>query len=147
MGDSGSLTIGLIICILAIKVIGYDVSAIENKFILNVSKPIFAMSVLVYPLVDTLRIFIYRAVRGVSPFSADRNHLHHRLIDIGLSHKGTVVTVYLFNILIIGLTLSLTFTNISPNLALMIVAGVSLILAQIPFFIKKKKNRTSKDNE
>ena len=146
MGDSGSLTIGLIICILAIKVIGYDVSAIENKFILNISKPIFAMSVLVYPLVDTLRIFIYRAVRGVSPFSADRNHLHHRLIDIGLSHKGTVVTVYLFNILIIGLTLSLTFSNMSPNLTLIIVAGVSLILAQIPFFIAKKKNRSVKDN-
>jgi len=147
MGDSGSLTIGLIICILAIKVIGYDVSAIENKAILNVSKPIFAMAVLVYPLVDTLRIFIYRAVRGVSPFSADRNHLHHRLLDIGLSHKGTVVTVYLFNILVIVLTVGLAMSSMNANFALMIVAAVSLTLAQIPFFIKKKKNRTAKDND
>ena len=147
MGDSGSLTIGLIICILAIKVIGYDVSAIENEVLLNVSKPIFAMAVLVYPLVDTLRIFIYRAVQGVSPFSADRNHLHHRLIDIGLSHKGTVITVYFFNILVIGLTVGLALSSMDANYALMIVAAVSLTLAQIPFFIKKQKNRTAKDND
>ena len=147
MGDSGSLTIGLIICILAIKVIGYDVSAIENKAILNVSKPIFAMAVLVYPLVDTLRIFIYRAVRGVSPFSADRNHLHHRLLDIGLSHKGTVITIYFFNIAVIGLTVALALSSINANYSLIIVAAVSLTLAQIPFFIKKKKNRTAKEND
>jgi UDP-GlcNAc:undecaprenyl-phosphate GlcNAc-1-phosphate transferase len=147
MGDSGSLTIGLIISILAIKVIGYDVSAIQNKFILNISKPIFAMAVLVYPLVDTLRIFIYRAVRGVSPFSADRNHLHHRLIDIGLSHKGTVIIIYIVNILIIGLTLGLSSLYINPNYTLIIVGLTSLTLAQIPFFITKKKNRTAKEND
>lgn len=147
MGDSGSLTIGLIICILAIKLIGYDVSSIENRLVLNVSKPIFAMAVLVYPLVDTLRIFIHRAVRGVSPFSADRNHLHHRLLDIGLSHKGTVITVYLFNIIVIGLTLALTLSYMNANYTLMIVAAVSLTLAQIPFFITKKKNRTAKDHD
>lgn len=146
MGDSGSLTIGLIISILAIKVVGYDVSAIQNKFILNISKPIFAMAVLVYPLVDTLRIFIYRAVRGVSPFSADRNHLHHRLIDIGLSHKGTVIIVYTVNVLVIGLTLGLSTLYINPNYILIIVALTSLTLAQIPFFITKKKNRAPKDD-
>ena len=105
------------------------------------------MSVLVYPLVDTLRIFIYRAVQGVSPFSADRNHLHHRLLDIGLSHKGTVALVYIVNILIISLTLILSLSLVNPNYTLLIVAGASLMLAQIPFFIKKKKNRTPKDDE
>jgi len=144
MGDSGSLTIGLIIAILAIKLVGFDVSSIKNQFILNSSKPIFVMAVLVYPLVDTLRIFIYRAVRGVSPFSADRNHIHHRLIDIGCSHKLTTIILYTVNIFIIGLTLSLTY--ISPTYALLIVGGTALILAQIPFFITKKKNR-SNENE
>jgi UDP-GlcNAc:undecaprenyl-phosphate/decaprenyl-phosphate GlcNAc-1-phosphate transferase len=139
MGDSGSLTIGLIISILAIKVIGYDVSSIRNEFILNVSKPIFVMSVLVYPLIDTLRIFIYRAVQGVSPFSADRNHLHHRLLDIGLSHRATVIVIYLFNLFVIGLSLSLSYTN--PNYVLVIVSATALVIAQLPFFIKKKKNR------
>jgi UDP-N-acetylmuramyl pentapeptide phosphotransferase/UDP-N-acetylglucosamine-1-phosphate transferase len=147
MGDSGSLTIGLIITILAIKVIGFDVSTIENKYILNISKPIFVMSVLVYPLVDTLRIFIYRAVRGVSPFTADRNHLHHLLIDIGLSHKASVICVYSINIFIISLTIGLSMAFVNPNNTLIIVAATALLFAQIPFFILKKKNRTQKKDE
>ena len=139
MGDSGSLTIGLTISILAIKLVGFDVSSIKNQFILNTSKPIFVMAVLAYPLVDTLRIFIYRAVRGVSPFSADRNHIHHRLIDIGCSHRKTTIILYTVNTLIIGLTLSLTY--FSATYSLLIVGGTALALAQIPFFITKKKNR------
>ncbi|MBA3706696.1 MAG: undecaprenyl/decaprenyl-phosphate alpha-N-acetylglucosaminyl 1-phosphate transferase, partial [Bacteroidetes bacterium] len=145
MGDSGSLTIGLIIAVLAIRLVGYDVSSIKNQFILNSSKPIFVMAVLVYPLVDTLRIFIYRAVRGVSPFSADRNHIHHRLIDIGCSHKLTTIILYCVNIVIIAITLS--FTYISPTYALIIVGGAALILAQIPFLITKRKNRIGNENE
>ena len=103
------------------------------------------MAVLVYPLVDTLRIFIYRAVRGVSPFSADRNHLHHRLIDIGLTQKKTVIILYVVNIVIIALSLSLLYIN--ATLALLIIGSTALLFAQIPFFIKKMKNRTPKENE
>lgn len=146
MGDSGSLTIGLIISILAIKLIGYDVSSIRNEFVLNVSKPIFAMAVLVYPLIDTLRIFIYRTVQGISPFSADRNHLHHRLIDIGCSHKQAVLIIYSFNVFMIGLTLYLSTSFMNPNYAFLVVAGTALFIAQIPFFIRKKKNRSQSDN-
>lgn len=140
MGDSGSLTIGLLLSILAIKLVNYDITIIKNQYIIEISKPIFVMSVLVYPLVDTLRIFIYRAVRGVSPFSADRNHLHHRLIDIGCSHRKTVLLIYFVNILIIGLTVFFSFLD--ANYTLLIVGGTALIIAQIPFFIKKVKNRS-----
>ncbi len=145
MGDSGSLSIGLIISVLAIKLIRYDVSLIHNEFVLTISKPVFVMSVLVYPLVDTLRIFIYRAIRGMSPFSADRNHLHHRLLDIGCNHTKAVLIIYIVNILIIGMTLSLT--HIATNYAFMIVGGTALLLAQIPFLIKKTKNRVANENE
>lgn len=144
MGDSGSLTIGLIISILAIKLINYDSSLVKYHELVHVSKPIFAMAVLVYPLVDTLRIFIYRAVRGVSPFSADRNHLHHRLIDIGCSHRKAVLLIYFVNILIIGLTVAFAFLD--ANYTLIIVGSTALFIAQIPFFIKKVKNRTENDN-
>jgi len=143
MGDSGSLTIGLIVSILAIKLINYDITLIPNSAIVYISKPIFAMAVLVYPLVDTLRIFIYRAVRGVSPFSADRNHLHHRLIDIGCSHVKTVVIIYFVNILIIALTFLSVF--LEANYTLIVVGGTALFIAQIPFFIKKVKNRTGNE--
>lgn len=142
MGDSGSLTIGLIVCILAIKLIDFDVSKIHREYVLNISKPIFVMAVLVYPLVDTLRIFIYRSVRGLSPFSADRNHLHHRLLDIGCNHTKVVLIIYTVNILIIGIPL--TFLYLDANYLLLIVGGSALLLAQIPFLISKKRNRSSK---
>lgn len=141
MGDSGSLTIGLIIAILAIRLISFDVSVIQNKFILDISKPLFAMAVLVYPLIDTLRIFIYRAVRGASPFSADRNHLHHRLLDIGLSHKKAAIILYTVNVLIIVLAIFLN--RMGVTIALLIVGGTAFTLAQIPFFIFKQKNRST----
>jgi UDP-N-acetylmuramyl pentapeptide phosphotransferase/UDP-N-acetylglucosamine-1-phosphate transferase len=139
MGDSGSLTIGLIVCILAIKVISFDVSLIHNEYILKISKPIFAMAVLAYPLTDTLRIFMYRAVHGTSPFSADRNHLHHRLKDIGYSDRKTVIILYSVNVFIIGLCLALTYIN--PNVAFIIVGATTILFSLLPYFIKKQKTR------
>jgi UDP-GlcNAc:undecaprenyl-phosphate GlcNAc-1-phosphate transferase len=147
MGDSGSLVIGLIISILAIKLVSYDASAIQNQFLLHCSQPIFVLASLVYPLIDTLRIFIYRAVHGVSPFEADRNHLHHRFIDIGLTHKKTAIIIYLVNIFIISLTLLLSFTGFNANYNFIIIAGVSVLLAQIPFFIARKVKKLEDKNE
>lgn len=137
MGDSGSLTIGLIISVLSIKLIEFD-NAELPIYLKEISNPIFVLAVLVYPLLDTLRIFIYRTVRGVSPFSPDKNHIHHRLLDIGLNHSGTVVILYLYNILIIGMAV-LIKTEVSY--ALLIIGGIAIAIAQIPFFFKKKKKR------
>jgi len=139
LGDSGSLTLGLIICYLAIKLIEYDKSDVDNEIISHISKPVFAMAVLVYPLLDTLRIFIYRTLRGISPFAADRNHIHHRLQDIGLSHRYTALSLYVFNLIIIGL--AVYTKNNESSISFVIVGLGALFLAQIPFFISKKKNR------
>lgn len=137
MGDSGSLTIGLIICILSIKLIEYPVDKLNGP-LLHLSKPVYVIAALIYPLADTLRIFIIRAAKGVSPFSADRNHLHHRLIDCGLGHRGTVIIIYLFSVLIIGIA-SATY-SLNPSLALIIIASVALVLTLILHLIYKSKN-------
>ncbi len=147
MGDSGSLPIGLIICVLAVRVIEYKAPDTEIDFNLNelsetinvLSKPIFVMAVLCYPLIDTLRIFIYRSIRGLSPFAADRNHIHHRLLDIGLSHKMTALSLYLYNILVI--CSALLTRNLDPSVSFVIVGLIAVGLIQIPFLIKKVKNR------
>ncbi len=164
MGDSGSLTIGLIICVLAIKLIEFDFSVNMGEdsesfiqfnttpaleFISTISKPIFAMAVLCYPLLDTLRIFIYRTVRGLSPFAADRNHIHHRLIDIGLSHRQTALAIYCYNIIIIGVGMLTRYFG--TGYRFLFIAAIAVGLAQIPFMIKKVKNSNykpvSSDNE
>jgi len=143
MGDSGSLSIGLIICVLAIKMVQTDhLETMGYSPLASVSKPIFAMCVLVYPLVDTLRIFVYRTVRGMSPFSADRNHLHHLLIDGGCSHKQTVLIIYSFNILMI--TLCILLRNLDPTWTFTIIGATAIVLAQIPQFVKKRHLARSK---
>ncbi len=143
MGDSGSLTIGLIIAVLAIRLIEYKPGAIESNLLMEISKPIFAMSVLVYPLIDTLRIFIYRLVRGVSPFAADKNHIHHQIIGLGLSHKQTVLSIYVVNIVIISL--AVIFRNVDSSTALVIIGSVALIISQLPFLVRKMKSGFKKD--
>lgn len=102
MGDSGSLTIGAILSVLTIQLIETPTDFLVGYFE-HISTPIFAIAILSYPLLDTLRVFISRAVQGKSPLTADRNHLHHKLQDKGYSHKRIVLITYLFNLIIIGL--------------------------------------------
>ena len=137
MGDSGSLTIGFLIAVMAIELVEYDAQDLPHV-ISNISKPILAMSILVYPLIDTMRVFTLRAIKGVSPFSADRNHIHHRLIDLGLSHKQTVIIIYLFNLLIIGT--SVYVQRFNPSYSFIAIMACVILIVQIPFFIKKKKS-------
>ena len=137
MGDSGSLTIGLIVCILSIKVIEYPVENITYPLVL-VSKPVFVISTLVYPLADTLRVFILRAAKGISPFAADRNHLHHKILDSGVGHRGAVLIIYFFNLMVISLCVLTGGQN--PSLALLYVVAFALFaLAVLMFFYNRKK--------
>ncbi|MDQ3193219.1 MAG: undecaprenyl/decaprenyl-phosphate alpha-N-acetylglucosaminyl 1-phosphate transferase [Bacteroidota bacterium] len=140
MGDSGSLTLGFIFSLLAIKMVEFKVAYLPTE-LMSVSKPILALSILAYPLIDTLRIFIYRSFRGISPFAADKNHIHHRLLDIGLSQKQTVLAIYLFSVFII--ILAFMTQKLDATWAFVTVAGFALLIAQIPFFFKKVKNKAS----
>ena len=140
MGDSGSLTIGLVLSVLSIKLIEYPVGRLPNE-LLNVSRPVFAMAALVYPLTDTFRIFLYRITRGLSPFAADRNHLHHKLLDFGIGHRKTVLIIYATSIFIILLSTSI---RLEPSITLAIMVAVALTISQIPGFLhmlrKRKQN-------
>ncbi|MBA3901889.1 MAG: undecaprenyl/decaprenyl-phosphate alpha-N-acetylglucosaminyl 1-phosphate transferase, partial [Bacteroidetes bacterium] len=84
-------------------------------------------------------------VRGASPFSADKNHLHHRLLDIGLNQKQTVAVIAFYNIVIIASVFLLQGTN--ATLYLLLVAGFAIAIAQIPFFFTKVKNKVSDSDE
>lgn len=118
MGDSGSLTVGLIVCVLAIQVIEFDFSQVPESM-KHISKPIFAMAVLSYPLIDTLRIFTIRIAKGISPFSPDSNHIHHRLLKLGLNHAKAVGVIYLFNVVLITYAVSVPLMNTSITFLIM----------------------------
>ena len=100
LGDSGSLLVGLVAYSLATHVINTPQDLVPDAWN-GISKPVIAMSILAYPLVDTLRVFCLRAARGISPFSPDRNHLHHRLMMRTRNHAKTSVFVYIFSLSIL----------------------------------------------
>jgi UDP-N-acetylmuramyl pentapeptide phosphotransferase/UDP-N-acetylglucosamine-1-phosphate transferase len=93
MGDTGSLILGLVCSVMAIKFI--EINQVHS-FV--ESSPVVAMGVLAIPLYDTLRVMLIRMSRGLSPLSADRNHLHHLLTDLGLSHMKTSLVLAAVNI-------------------------------------------------
>lgn len=139
MGDSGSLVIGMFICVLAIKMIEYPIQQLDS-FWVNISKPVFAISTLAYPLLDTLRVFIIRAVKGQSPFAADRNHMHHKLLDCRFGHIKTVIIIYIFSVVTVGTSLTTYFFN-APTYGLITVLSVGLIFLMIVITLNKRKNR------
>ncbi|MEQ9064037.1 MAG: MraY family glycosyltransferase [Vicingaceae bacterium] len=136
MGDSGSLMIGFLIAVMAIELVEYDKSLLP-KAMLEISKPILAMTILVIPLLDTVRIFIYRAAKGVSPFKADSNHIHHKLMRLGFSHRKTVITLLTFNIGFIAI--GVLVKGLDPNISFGIQTGVCLIALLVLHIVKPKK--------
>jgi len=98
MGDTGALLLGFILSVFSIVFIEANKPGI---FVVPSFKgaPAIVLGLLVIPIYDTLRVFILRIMHGKFPFSADRSHLHHRLIDLGLSHIQATGVLLLANVI------------------------------------------------
>ena len=86
MGDTGSLVIGFLLAINAMVVVAQQ-PINTDPFFVPQNAVIFILSILVIPILDTLRIIVIRISNGQKPWIADRNHMHHLLLDKGLTHK------------------------------------------------------------
>jgi len=98
MGDTGSLVCGFIVSILAIQFIEMGLR-VGQPF--GPTSPAVALGILFVPLFDTLRVFTLRMMAGRSPFSPDKNHIHHRILAMGFQQISTVMLLGLLNILVI----------------------------------------------
>jgi UDP-GlcNAc:undecaprenyl-phosphate/decaprenyl-phosphate GlcNAc-1-phosphate transferase len=135
-GYSGNLFVGFVLAVLAIRLLDNKPGILPYEFKI-VSKSVLAFAILAYPLTDAFRMFILNIVKGLSPFSSERNHLHHRLLEIGLSVKQSLALIALYNAFII-ITVFLV-RGAGKNLSFILVAGLAIALAQIPFFFTKVK--------
>ena len=95
MGDTGSLVLGTILSVIVIKFNELNIDQTAPYSI--ASAPAVSFAILIYPLVDTIRVFIIRTIQKKSPFSPDKNHLHHRLLALGFSHKQATYTIIFTN--------------------------------------------------
>lgn len=85
MGDTGALTLSAVICYLALLPLTQEgLDEVKRATLVSMG-----IAPLLLPVLDTLRLFIYRLYKRRSPFSADHNHIHHYLLDLGCSHTQT----------------------------------------------------------
>lgn len=123
MGDTGSLTLGYMVAFLAIHFSMQNSHPYEN---IQMSHPIIiAWSVLFVPLFDTARVICVRASHRKPLFSPDRNHIHHKLLALGYSHRRVTRILAVFSLAIIGVnSLLMESMNINLILALNLTAGI-----------------------
>ena len=132
MGDTGSLLIGFLITFTTICFIDIFIDK-ENpntpQYYLETA-PIIAFAILILPIIDTLNVILIRLINKKSPFEADRNHIHHKLLKLGLSHKKStlyIISYYLFIILV-----TYFLRHIEVNLLLIVVLSLGFLGAYLP---------------
>jgi len=142
MGDTGSLVLGTIMSIIVIRFNEFNID--QTQPFALASAPAISFGILIYPLADTLRVFIIRALQFKSPFVADKNHLHHRLLTLGFSHKKATFTIILMNILFILCIVSLQHLGIVKLMGFIIVVGSLLFM--IPAYFIHRGNLIKKND-
>jgi len=144
MGDTGSLIVGLLMAVQVIlfneKNIGYT-SAFSIK-----SAPAVSFAVLIVPLYDTLRVFVIRMLRKRSPFTADKNHLHHCLLKLGFNHVKSTLIFASANLFFIVLAFSLQDIGIFW-LMLIILILATLLSFYLEHLVKKNGHSDQDENK
>ena len=92
LGDSGSHFLGGIASIYVVYVLSNDY-IIKPEYDLH--KILFIISIFTYPIIDMIRIFFIRLLNNKSPFEADKNHIHHKLLNLTKSHYKTTLVIIL----------------------------------------------------
>ncbi len=140
MGDTGSMTTGFILALLSVHFMEFTREVSIASWFNYSSAPTLVLAALIIPVVDMMRVFTIRIIRLRSPFSADRNHIHHRLLMLGLNPAQACLILYLINILFV--IAAWVFRNENAVNVFYILIISAFILTQLPqlwLMIKKKK--------
>ena len=138
LGDTGSLVIGFVIAILACRFLQFELIAHEIAKI--PSAPTVVCGVLIIPLFDSLRVFMLRILQGRSPFKADRQHLHHRLLQLQFTHLQA--TLILISVNLFFITLSYLLRGIGIVWLMAVIVGLASIMSYI--LVKLAERRAKK---
>ncbi len=130
MGDSGSLIVGFVLAILAITFI--QANETTNPFPIT-NAPTVAIILLAVPLFDALRVFSQRLIAGRAPFRADRNHVHHFMIDRGLNHAQATLLLSGLN----GLLIAVGFVLIPDASVGLSFAGLTGVFLLYSFTLRR----------
>ncbi len=137
MGDCGSNMLGFMLGIIAVLGVYTPEGSIRGIAIFT---PVL---ILALPLIDTAFVLIFRWKNGKPLFDADRNHLAHRLMRIGLSHNQAVI-ILLVVAALMG-TLALLLPTLEPYQAILLFVHALGLVGLFAFFINRAENREMKD--
>ena len=119
LGDTGALFIGFMISVLSLQ-------GLKNATAVAVVTPMIILGV---PITDTFLAIVRRTLSGQKFYAPDRNHLHHRLLSLGLTHRGTVLVIYGISMIFAMISLLLNISTRIGGVLLVIglVLGVELL--------------------
>lgn len=138
MGDTGSLMVGLVSVVMAIKFI--EVNRTVDIALPHIySVPALSIAILIGPIFDTLRVFTLRIASGKSPFMADRNHVHHRILRLGFNHMQT--TIILASVNLVSIALALVFSKFGNTVMILVIALSSMLFNWMITFIIRCRER------
>jgi UDP-GlcNAc:undecaprenyl-phosphate/decaprenyl-phosphate GlcNAc-1-phosphate transferase len=136
MGDTGSMLIGLVNTILLFHFI--KIADAPGAQVPVTSAPVIGLAILMVPLFDTVRVFSIRIfLHRRSPFSPDRNHIHHLLLDCGFSHSATTLTLVLYNLVLI--VAAVAFRGAGNYFLLAGLVGASLSFTALVAFFRQPR--------
>lgn len=126
IGDGGTLMLGMLMVVLAFTAISSKggLGPLEQQ---GICIPAFLLAVGCIPLFDTVRVMTMRILRGRSPFSPDRTHLHHMFVDMRFSHLGAALAILMMNSLTILLWLLSWWLGFSMDIQMYVVIFMGLL--------------------
>ncbi len=138
MGDSGAMLLGLVMAIATISGVGRNLEGPSRGDLAVIAIPVLLpMLVLAVPLLDVVLAIVRRMRRGIGVSHADKEHIHHRLMDIGHSHRQAVLLMYLWSALISACALAVAFIGGRLRVTLILVAAV-VVATVLPRLIQDR---------
>lgn len=124
MGDTGSLTLGLILSYLSIELNSHT----PNETLVSYNYFVLAFAPLIVPCFDVVRVFMHRIRCGNSPFLPDKNHLHHKLLAMGMKQRKAMISILCISIFLIIVNMILScFIQVTLLLILNMIAWLLFI--------------------
>jgi len=114
MGDTGSMFLGFVLAAVSLR------TSHKSSTAWALLVPVVALGL---PIADTILAFLRRALRGQSPFHPDREHIHHRLLDMGLTHRQAVLALYGTCVCLASAALLLSFSSSRTNAIILVALG------------------------
>jgi UDP-GlcNAc:undecaprenyl-phosphate/decaprenyl-phosphate GlcNAc-1-phosphate transferase len=142
MGDSGSMLLGLVLAAATISGVGRTDAPTNSDLAALAIPAMIPLLVLAVPLVDVVWAILRRARRGSPWYLPDKQHIHHRLLDIGHTHRQAVLLMYLWSTLLAASALAIAFVR-SPTLvvAMLGVIAVVLVGTAVPRMLRRTDDR------